>query len=271
MPVTDETDLRQRVAAQRQWYHTLDLAPGVVTPGWFDLRELPARLPIPSDLSGQRCLDIGTFDGFWAYELERRGASEVVAIDLLDRHAWDWPVNSPPAVVQAFAERKGEGVGFDIASEALGSSVKRREMSVYDLDPADVGRFDFVYFGSLLLHLQNPVKALEAVRSVCRGQMLSVDAVDVGLTLLHPRRPLAQLDGLGHPWWWKPNVAAHIRMVRSGGFEMVGSPTRFLMPAGPGQTRERITVAKLRSRFARNAIFRSWKGDPHCAVLARPV
>jgi len=195
----------------------------------------------------------------------------VVAIDLLDRDAWDWPFNSPRAVVEAFAERKAEGVGFEIASEALRSSVKRREMSVYDLDPVHVGQFDFIYFGSLLLHLQNPVRALEAVRSVCRGQMLSVDAIDVGLTLLHPRRPLAQLDGLGHPWWWKPNVAGHVRMVRSGGFEVIGSPTRFLMPAGPGQTREPITFSRLRSTFGRNAIFRSWKGDPHCAVLARPI
>ncbi len=259
------------MAAHTQWYHTIELAPGVITPGWFDLRRLPARLPIPDDLSGRRALDIGTFDGFWAYELEHRGAAEVVAIDLLDRQSWDWPVNSPREVVDALAERKAGGSGFDIASEALGSKVKRREMSVYDLDPADFGEFDFVYFGSLLLHLQNPVKALEAVRRMCRGRLLSVDAVDIGLSMLHPRRPVAELDGLGRPWWWKPNVAGHVRMVRSAGFEIVGQPQRFLMPPGRGQRREKVTTAKVRSRAGRNAILRSWRGDPHCAVLARRV
>ena len=53
--------------AEQEWYHTLELAPGVVTPGWFDTREVPQRLPIPASLAGRRCLDVGTFDGFWAF------------------------------------------------------------------------------------------------------------------------------------------------------------------------------------------------------------
>jgi hypothetical protein len=63
--------------ARREWYHTLELAPGVETAGFFDHRPLLRKLPIPASLAGQRCLDIGTFDGFWAFELERRGAAEV--------------------------------------------------------------------------------------------------------------------------------------------------------------------------------------------------
>jgi hypothetical protein len=73
-------DLAARVAA-RDWYHTLELAPGVVTPGWFDLRYRPGRIDFPADLHGLRCLDVGTFDGFWAFTMERRGAAEVVALD----------------------------------------------------------------------------------------------------------------------------------------------------------------------------------------------
>src|SRR5207244_1994191 len=81
-----------------QWYHTLELAPGVLTPGWFDLRDLARDIPWP-DLTGKRCLDVGTFDGFWAFEMERRGAAEVVAIDVLDPLRWDWPLGSPPNVI----------------------------------------------------------------------------------------------------------------------------------------------------------------------------
>jgi len=73
--------LADRVAA-REWYHTLELAPGVVTPGGFDLRDMPDKVGLPASLGGQRCLDVGTFDGFWAFELERRGASEVLALDV---------------------------------------------------------------------------------------------------------------------------------------------------------------------------------------------
>jgi tRNA (mo5U34)-methyltransferase len=264
-------DLHARIAAHREWYHTLELLPGVVTPGWYDTRRIPERIPFPPTLRGKRCLDIGTFDGFWAYEMERRGASEVVAIDTLDRRAWDWPVDSPEEVVETLASRKAEGRGFEIARDALRSAVERRELSIYDLTLAEVGEFDFVYLGSILLHLQNPVRALERVRSVCRGLMLSVDAIDIGLSILHRHRPVADLDGLGRPWWWRPNGAAHVRMLVSAGFEVVEGPRRFLMPPGRGQRREWPTWSLLRSRQGREALLRTWKGDLHAAILARPT
>src|SRR3546814_2012548 len=72
------------------WYHTMDIAPGVTTKGWFDLRPIVDQMPWPN-VRGKRCLDIGTFDGYLAFELERRGASEVVAVDVEDHLLWDWP------------------------------------------------------------------------------------------------------------------------------------------------------------------------------------
>ena len=131
-------------ALEREWYHTLELAPGVVTPGWFDTRKALAQLPFPASLAGKRCLDVATFDGFWAFEMERRGADEVVAIDLVDASEADWPVGSDPSVIQAIGERKRAGEGFELARDALGSSVERLEMNVYDLDAEAVGEFDFV-------------------------------------------------------------------------------------------------------------------------------
>src|ERR671930_603318 len=75
------------------WWHVIDVAPGVVTPGWWDLRPTAERMPWPRSLTGTRCLDVGTMDGFWAFELERRGAAEVVAIDVEDPEALDWPAS----------------------------------------------------------------------------------------------------------------------------------------------------------------------------------
>jgi tRNA (mo5U34)-methyltransferase len=46
------------------WWHTIEVAPGVVTPGWWDLRPTAERLPWPGPLDGLRCLDVGTLDGF---------------------------------------------------------------------------------------------------------------------------------------------------------------------------------------------------------------
>ena len=259
-------------ALEREWYHTIELAPGVVTPGWFDTRSVVNRLPFPDRLDGKRCLDVATFDGFWAFEMERRGAEAVHAIDVLDPLDWDWPITSSDETVAAIGRRKEEGRGFDIARQALDSGVQFEERSVYTLDPDEVGEFDFVYVGSLLLHLRDPVRALERVRAVCRGQLLLVDNISLGLSLLHPRRAVASFDGEGRPWWWKANVAALRRMLRSAGFALEAPPMRFYMPPGPGHPHWRaLGLSALRNAEGRHLTLTSLKGDPHAAILGRPV
>jgi tRNA (mo5U34)-methyltransferase len=265
-----DAGLREKVFS-RDWYHTLELGDGIVTPGWFDLRGLPEKIRFPLDLRGKRCLDIGTFDGFWSFEMERRGADEVLAIDILDPASWDWPANSGSAVLAAIGERKDRGQGFDIAREAIVSKVTRVEKSVYDLSPEEDGIFDFVYFGSLLLHLRDPIGALMQARAVCRDAILLVDAIDLGRTILHPRKPVATLDAIGRPWWWRPNIATLQRMVEAAGFEPVGSPVRCSMPRGSGQPPARPSVRTLRSAEGRQAIIRTYLGEPHAAVHARVV
>jgi tRNA (mo5U34)-methyltransferase len=267
VPETDRESLSALVAG-RQWYHTIELAPGVVTPGWFDTRKLPDRLPFPASMGGMRCLDIGTFDGFWAFEMERRGAAQVVAIDILDPYAWDWPFGSDPATLEELDRRKRSGSGFEVVAQALDSAVSRRELSIYDLDPDDVGEFDFVYLGSLLLHLRDPIGALSRVRSVTRGRLLAVDAVDLRLSRLFPRDPVANLDGRGRPWWWRPNQAALVRMLEAAGFELQAAPQRIRVPAGPGHTKHHGARA-LRHRAGRELAFAARFGAPHCALLAQ--
>src|SRR3954464_2618660 len=110
---------------------TIELAPGVVTPGRADWRHVRGYV-LPGDLRGRRALDVGTFDGFWAFELERRGA-EVVAIDVgaVDEAQW------PPLQRERLRERARGwdielGRGFALASEALGSRARRVVKSVLE-------------------------------------------------------------------------------------------------------------------------------------------
>jgi len=265
-----EASLAQRVG-ELDWYHTIELAPGVVTPGWLDTRRIVDEVPLPASLEGMRCLDVGTFNGFWAFEMERRGAAEVVAVDVLDPADWDWPARAAPETIAAIGRRHAGGIGFEIAREALGSSVERLGRSVYDLDPDELGQFDVVYLGSLLVHLRDPVRALERVREVCRGTLIVVDGVDPLLTLLFRRRPVATLEGYGRPWWWNANPAGLARMVDGAGFDIVSGPRRIYVPPGPGWPARRFNPRGVFDRKGRYGLLVAWKGDPHAVIVARPA
>ncbi|HEX2015692.1 MAG TPA: class I SAM-dependent methyltransferase [Solirubrobacteraceae bacterium] len=276
MPASGPTDpsprvsLRERIAAHPLWYHTLDLGPGLVTPGWFDLRPIVERMPWP-DVRGKRCLDVGSYDGFLAFELERRGAREVICTDLADEQQWDWPpdmrAQGPERLAALVATEKG--AGFRLAAEALGSAVRRLELSVYDLDARDIGTFDLVVCGSLLLHLREPLRALEAIRGVCGGRFMSAEQIDLGLSLRHPRRPLAELNGSGELCqWWVPNAAGHRRMLFAAGFAVERATRPYTVPFGASHPVPRGLPS--RARLLGRRLAAGPAGVPHAAVLARP-
>ncbi|MDQ3728728.1 MAG: class I SAM-dependent methyltransferase [Actinomycetota bacterium] len=266
--VEPQPDLQTEVE-RHQWYHTFELAPGIETPGWFDLREIASTIPFPASLEGKRCLDVGTFDGFWAFEMEKRGG-DVLAIDILDPLRWDWPAGAEAATIEAINQRKRGGGGFELVASTLGSAVERRELSVYELDPDDVGTFDLVYLGSLLIHLRDPVRALTRLREVCSGTAIICDGIDVTKSILFPREAVAGMDGQGRPWWWRPNVTGLERMVDAAGFRRLGKTQKLRMTPGRGMQHPPVSVASLRSRAAREQVFHSRLGDPHAVIVAAP-
>ena len=253
------------------WYHTIDLGDGVVTPGWMDLRPVVERLPWP-DVSGKRCLDVGTYDGFFAFELERRGAAEVVATDISDHSQWDWPRATRERGAEFLAEVAGEkGRGFEIARSALRSRVVKREISVYDLSPDAVGEFDVVVCGSLMLHLKDPVRALEAMRSVCRGSFLSAEQIDPLLTLVSPGRPATWFRAGNQTQWQIPNVAALRAMVECAGFRVEHAVRPYAVPFGAGYPGGGVRSARSLAHTALTRVVAGGRGVPHAAVLAAAV
>ena len=210
-PALTPQDLRAQVAG-REWYHTLELAPGVVTPGWFDTRgrrgtapDARARWPAraastsaPSTASGRSRWSAAAPPRSSPIDVPRPARPGTGRSAARPRRSRRWRPRK-----RGGARLRGRAAGARLARAS------RSELSVYDLDPAAVGRFDFVYLGSLLLHLRDPVRALERVRAVCGGRLLLVDAIDLACSPRSRRAgPLATLDGDGRPWWWQPNAAA---------------------------------------------------------------
>jgi tRNA (mo5U34)-methyltransferase len=188
------------------WWHSFELPDGSMIEG---VSKLPAQkmrigqFPIPERLDGKRVLDVGTWDGWFATEMERRGA-EVMAID------------------------RFENPRFLEIRELLNSKIDYRHLSVYDLDPDRIGRFDIVLFMGVLYHLKHPLLALEKVCSVAK------DLVAVESFVLRDRhahglsvedRPLMEFfenDEFGGEFdnWVAPTVPCLMSFCRTAGVEL---------------------------------------------------
>lgn len=141
------------------------------------------RYELPSSLEGKTVLDAGTSDGYFAFEMERRGAARVVAIDIPRWRDLD--------EVPAYRSRHADidlAEYFRLAHAMRESTVEYHSCNIYDLTPERFGTFDLVFCGDVLLHLQNPVKALDNLRSVTRDVAIIATVVDPEIEAERPDR-----------------------------------------------------------------------------------
>ncbi|MGO4879808.1 MAG: methyltransferase domain-containing protein [Bryobacteraceae bacterium] len=189
--------------ARLGWYHSLELPDGQVIKGFQSLEVLRNRLvqfPVPADLRGKRVLDIGAWDGWFTFELERRGA-QVTAVDST-----------------AFES-------FRVARDLLGSHAEYRIADVCRLSPTEIGYFDIVMFLGVLYHLKHPMLALEkvcelATDMVCVESFVTDDGSDPDgkpvMEFYETTELCGQFDN-----WVGPNTACLLAMCRTAGFARV--------------------------------------------------
>jgi tRNA (mo5U34)-methyltransferase len=138
------------------WFHTfaLNRAEGIYTPGAaVDHRY---RLPfLPASFAALRVLDVGTFDGFYAFVAEARGAERVLAIDSEQHVEW--------VRARWGCDLKG-GEGFRAIAELLGSRVEYRRLEAFRLGEVDE-TFDFVFCLGILHRVSDPLGLLRIMHA----------------------------------------------------------------------------------------------------------
>lgn len=206
------------------WYHTIDLPHGITTSGTYDHRPLVPYYGLPASLRCERVLDVATFDGFWAFEFERRGG-DVVATDISRIRDLDLPGAVRDLLVAEGVDWE-TGTAFRLAHQALASSVNRVEVSIYDLDPADIGTFDLVHVSDLLLHLRDPIAALAAVARVTGGRAIITDCYDPAI----PAGLSRYSGGWTGATWWLPSLETLVQMAGDAGFKDVVVQRTFSLP-----------------------------------------
>lgn len=235
---SSSAELADRIA-KVQWFHRIELAPGVWTPGVKaeGTQHTLEQMHMPADLSGKRVLDIGAWDGFYSFEAERRGG------DVLATDSFCWSDES-------WASK----AGFDLAKEVLGSQVGEQFIDPDELAPEKVGgTFDVVFFLGVLYHLKNPIYTLEKVASVTGGLLILETHVDLraGEDLsLAAFYPTTELNG-DPTNWWGPNPRCVRDLLTAAGFD------RFVFYPDSGPHVDGVTelpkgrLYPKRSKFAR--------------------
>lgn len=149
-------EIAAKIASVPFWGHSIQLPFGIVTPGRVMCNvDTMNRLNLSQNLTDMTVLDIGTWDGFYSFECEKRGA-RVMAIDNLNRLKKN----------DEICFKSQGNSGFEIIKDILDSQVEFREMDVYQIDREPIGKFDIVLFLGVLYHLKHPLLALEKVAQV---------------------------------------------------------------------------------------------------------
>src|SRR5271165_332355 len=185
--------------AELGYYHSIELPDGRVIPGFQSIetqRSRIAQFPIPQDLRGKRVLDIGAWDGWFSFEMERRGAS-VVAVD----------ATKQTRLLEAKA--------------MLNSKVEHVIADISFLTPRDIGYFDIVLFFGVLYHLKHPMLALERVCELTTDlacvESFVTDEQPCGTVPSMEFYEGTQLAGQFDNWVG-PNLSCLMAMCRTAGF-----------------------------------------------------
>ena len=151
------------------------------------------RFRLPVELAGKSFLDVGCWEGVHCAEAVRRGASEVVGVDLctgpeladnVDRYGFDF-------------------LQMDVFGEAFGG----------------LGRFDVVLCSGLLPTALSPALLIRRLRAATRELLV----LETPVTTLAGDVPMMLFEGgdegtANRANWWAPNRLCLDRMLAAAGF-----------------------------------------------------
>jgi len=217
------------------WYHYfpfLDAHPEIIP--HYDLRNNLDDLLLPRDMRGKSYLDIGTANGFLAFEMEKRGAT-VVSFDVdEDEDMEQIPYFGAPdrrASNKNFNQMFHRGYWY--AHRHFKSKAKVVYGNVMRM-PDDLGTYDVVMLGSILQHLRDPFVAIQCADRHVKDTLIICEAYyqheePIMLFRAQPGAENAQF------WtWWLFSPAFLVNALKVLGYEdiQVHGPFNFNNIAG---------------------------------------
>ena len=199
---------------QVSWYHEFDFGGGLQarsrTPDIENHRSLWRFIEQnleAVDFRGKTVLEIGSWDGYWSFYAERRGAKEVLASDDLTQN---W----------------ADGQGILLARELLNSGIEvRQNLSVYEL--SSLGRtFDIILCLGVYYHLMDPLYGLAQMRHCCHSGSLLLLEGDLVREGMAPNE--VRLNYESHLPAFLPAVPVFAKLLQAAYFTV--SSQSFILP-----------------------------------------
>jgi O-methyltransferase len=229
-----EAHFQQQLAAERSglqrgdcvFYHSVELPGGEVILGPWDLRGRESIYLGGVDFEGARVLEFGPASGALTYFMERHGAT-VVTFDVgydvgIDLHPH--PGNEDMRQLRVdHAKMIGEVQNsWWYLHREYESHAAAVYGNIYDL-PSDLGAFDISVFAAILLHLRDPVAALEQAARRTRRTIVVTDAWAFGSDTLYENTMKVFPFGESGRWtvWWAISAGAIVAILYTLGFRDV--------------------------------------------------
>lgn len=203
----DEAKLRENARELQSvpWFHSMKLLPDLEVQGIKSAATLElerAAIIGDLDLSGRSVLDVGSWNGFYAFAAKQAGAARVTATD---RFVWE------------HAEYRGRET-FDFARECLDLDIDAVTIDPTEF-PGQLEVADVVFFLGVFYHLRDPIAVLDKVARMARECLVlethqDLISLDRPAMMFYPRDELAG-DNTN---WWGPNPECVLEMLNDIGF-----------------------------------------------------
>jgi SAM-dependent methyltransferase len=153
------------------------------------------RFGLPEDMTGKRFIDVGCWEGRNCIEAVKRGAEQVVGVDLCTSDE---------------LHRNVEEFGFEFL-----------QMDVLSEKWLELDSFDIVLCSGVLYHVENPLSLLFRLRRVT-DELLVLETATYKVESDRPVLVLSPVDQRRNASnWWFPNKLGVFEMLKASGFDDV--------------------------------------------------
>jgi SAM-dependent methyltransferase len=204
MTESEKKSLFHEILAYTSWRQRVPLGePGVATSGYLSIPNEWEYNHIQSSLIGKSFLDVGSNDGYFCFEAEKRGATEILGVDLYHDGG-----NS---------NRAGWSIkGVSLLKNFLDAKAEFKSHSIYELDKLN-RKFDVVLCASVIAWLDNPNEAIKQLSEICTDTLYLKDGF---LTKYNPE-PVLLYEKPRDLVTFRPNLSYMKAILQSHGFKTI--------------------------------------------------